>query len=162
MPAISTEGLKINTMKNPFGMRTRKCRKDDYKFVYGLNKKLLFPYVPKYAKMTKKEFDKNFHKRYKEIIILELDDNKIGFYHISNDIYKKNALYLSSIFISPKYQKNGIGYFLMKYFETLGYGKIRLQVWRKNPAFYFYKKLGYKVVSKNKGKYLMEKILTGI
>jgi ribosomal protein S18 acetylase RimI-like enzyme len=137
---------------------TRRCKKEDYGFVYRLNKKLLFPYIPKYARVTKKEFDENFYKKYKEIIILEKNRNKIGFFHISKDIYEKDALYLSSIFISPEYQKKGIGHFLMKYFETLGYSKIKLQVWQKNPAFYFYKKLGYRVISKNKGKYLMEKI----
>lgn len=159
MLTIFIKGLKIDTMKNPFGIGARKCRKEDYEFIYRLNRKLLFPYIPKYAKITKKGFDNNFYKRYKEMVILERNSNKIGFFHISKDIYEKNVLYLSSIFISPKYQKKGIGHFLMKYFETLGYGKIKLQVWQKNPAFYFYKKLGYRIVSKNKGKYLMEKTL---
>ena len=146
-------------MKNLFGMATRKCGKKDYGFVYGLTKKLLFPYIPEYGKVSKKEFDDDFHKRHKEITILEKGRKKIGFYHVSPDIYEKGALYLSRIFILPAYQKKKIGYFLMKYFETLGYRKIKLQVWRSNPAFGFYKKLGYKAVSKKRAKYLLEKLL---
>lgn len=144
-------------MKNPFGIKTRKCRKSDYEFVYGLTKELLFPYIPKYARISKKDFDSNFDKRHNNITILIKGKRRVGFYHISPDIYENKCLYISRIFISSPYQKKKIGYFLMKYFETLGYEKIKLQVWRSNPAFHFYLKIGYKVVSRNGKKYLMEK-----
>ena len=144
-------------MKNPFGITLRRCSKKDYAFVYGLTKKLLFPHIPKYAKVSKRNFDEEFDKKYKEITILMKGKKRIGFYHISPDIYEKNALYLSRIFVLHSYQKKKIGFFLMKHFEKLGYGKIRLQVWHDNPAFHFYRKLGYKIVSKKRGKYLMEK-----
>lgn len=147
-------------MKNPFGLITRKCAKEDYFFIYSLTSKLLFPHIPKYAKVSKEDFDEDFHKNYRKIVILMKGKKKAGFYHISPDIYEKGALYVSRIFISPEYQGKRIGHFLMKYFETLGYDKIKLQVWRSNPAFYFYLKLGYRVASKNGKKYLMEKMLT--
>ena len=168
MPTICTKGSKEKpaklkeynfggVMKNPFGIKTRKCSKKDYAFVYGLTNKLLFPYIPKYAKISKKEFDEDFYKRHKEILILIKGKRRIGFYHISPDIYEKRALYLSKIIISPTYQEKKIGSFLMKHFETLGYDKIKLQVWRNNPAFHFYVKLGYRIISRKGGKYLMEK-----
>ncbi len=144
-------------MKNPFGIITRKCNKEDYSFVYSLTRKMLFPYVPKYAMVGKAEFDEIFYKNYRKIVILIIAKKRIGFYHISPDIYEKGALYVSRIFISPDYQGKKIGHFLMKYFETLGYNKIKLQVWRSNPAFHFYLKMGYKIASKIGRKYLMEK-----
>ena len=146
-------------MKNQFGIKIRKCDKKDYSFVYNLTKKLLFPYIPKYAKISKKEFGNDFSKIYRKITILMIGKRRIGFYHISPDIYEKGALYLSRLFILPEYHGKKIGSFLMKYFETLGYNKIKLQVWRSNPAFYFYLKMGYKVASRNGRKYLMEKVL---
>lgn len=146
-------------MKNPFGIKTRKCNKKDSLFVYTLTKKLLFPYIPKYAEIKKEDFYEDFYKKYKEIVVLENGKKMIGFYHISPDLYEKDAIYLSRIFIAPRCQKKKIGAFLMRYFETLGYNKIKLQVWRSNPAFYFYLKMGYRVVSNKGMKYLMEKIL---
>ena len=76
MRTTCIKGLKVNAMKNPFGMKTRRCREGDYEFVYGLTKKLLFPYIPKYAKITKKEFEDDFNKKYREMIILEKNKNK--------------------------------------------------------------------------------------
>ena len=144
-------------MKNPFGITIKRCSKKDYSFVYGLTKSSLFPYIPEYAKITKKEFDQDFYKRHREIVILLKGKRRIGFYHISPDIYEKNALYVTRIFLSKAYQKKKIGIFLMNYFETLGYDKIKLQVWRNNPAFHFYKKMGYNVVSSHGNKRLLEK-----
>ena len=144
-------------MKNQFGMKTRKCNRNDYTFVYNTIKTLLFPYIPGAAKTKKKNFDEDFKKRYREIIILTKGGKKIGFYHISPDIYEKDSLYISKIFIVPDYQNKRVGSFLMSYFETLGYKKIKLQVWRKNPAFKFYKKIGYSIISRKQGKYLMKK-----
>ena|SRR3989338_872302 len=146
-------------MKNPFDIETRACTKKDYDFVYALTKKTLFPCIEEYEPINKKEFDNDFTKRYKEIVILMKGKKRIGFYHIAPDAFVKNALYITRIFISPAHQKKKIGYFLMKYFETLGYKKIRLQVWDNNPAVKFYKNLGYKVISEKNHKYLIEKKL---
>ncbi len=146
-------------MKNPFGILTRTCTKKDYDFVYTLTKKTLFPYIEKYEPVNKKEFYNDFAKRYKEIIIFMKGKLRIGFYHIAPDVFVKNALYVARIFISPAYQKKRIGYFLMKYFETLNYKKIRLQVWDNNPALKFYKKLGYQVFSKKGHRFLIQKKL---
>jgi ribosomal protein S18 acetylase RimI-like enzyme len=146
-------------MKNLPRLRERTCTKKDHSFVYGMTKKLLFPYIPHHSKVSKADFDAEFLRKYREIKILLKGKSRIGFYHISPDIYDKTALYVSRIFVSPRYQKQRIGYFLMKNFEDLGYKKIRLQVWKNNPAAAFYKRLGYKVLKDNKGKCLMEKKL---
>ena len=146
-------------MKNPFGIQTRTYNKKDYNFVYTNRKKTLFPYIEEYEPIDKKDFDKDFTKRYTEIIILMKGKRRIGFYHIIPDSFVKNALYLVMIFVSPAYQKKKIGHFLMKYFETLGYKEIRMQVWGNNTAIEFYKKLGYQVISKKEHRYLIQKKL---
>jgi len=146
-------------MKKTFGIRIRPYNKKDYNFVYTNRKKTLFPYIEEYESINKKDFDKYFTKRYKEIIILMKGERRIGFYHIIPDSFVKNALYLVMIFVSPAYREKKIGYFLMKYFETLGYKEIRLQVWDNNPAVKFYKKLGYQVISKRGHRYLIQKKL---
>jgi ribosomal protein S18 acetylase RimI-like enzyme len=146
-------------MKNPFGIREKRCTKQDYSFCYNLTKKTLFPYISKFVKPDKKRFDNDFKKGYRQIRILMKGQRKIGLYHITKDDRERNTLYVVRVFLSPAYQGRGIGRFLMDYFETLGYRKIKLQVWENNPAFKFYKKLGYRVKQKKDHRYLMEKVL---
>jgi ribosomal protein S18 acetylase RimI-like enzyme len=146
-------------MKNPFGFGERKCTKQDYSFCYNLTKKTLFPFIAKFVKPDKKRFDNDFHKVYRQIMILVKGKQRIGFYHITKDDHERNTLYVVRIFLLPSYQRRGIGRFLMGYFETLGHRKIKLQVWENNPAFKFYKKIGYRVKQKKDHRYLMEKIL---
>lgn len=80
---------------------------------------------------------------------------RIGLYELT---FNDEILTVSRILLSQAYQKKGIGKYLMKYFETLGYKKIQLMAWENNPAVGFYKKLGYKIVKEENHKYLMEKI----
>lgn len=61
---------------------------------------------------------------------------------------KGNTIYPSRIMVSPKYRKRGIGRFLFKYFEGLGYEYIVLLVHCANTgALAFYNKIGYLVIS---------------
>lgn len=139
---------------NKIEIKTRRCRKSDYPFVFNLVKKTLFPYVAKYHKPSKKMFDERFAKDYKKRVILLHGKKMIGFYQITP---KRNVLNVTGNFLIPSYQKKGIGKYIMKYFETLPFKKIRLHVWDNNPAYRFYKRLGYKTISKNNHKYIMEK-----
>ncbi|MFC1655537.1 GNAT family N-acetyltransferase [Patescibacteria group bacterium] len=142
-------------MKNPFGITTKRCQKKDYDFVYKLLKQTLFHFIAEYFPIDKKMFDDTFANKYKEMTILMKGKRRIGLYSITS---LKNTLDIDRLFITPTYQNKGIGKFLMEYFETLGYKKITLQVWDNNPAYHFYKKLGYKVAKKKGHKYIMEKI----
>ena len=146
-------------MNHLFGIKEKCCKKKDYQFCYNLIRKTLFPYVSKFVKPSKKQFDADFKKRYFQIKILMKGKRRIGLYHISEDEFEKNTLYVVRIFLSPKYQGKGIGNSLMTSFETLGFRKIKLHVWENNPAVRFYKKLGYKVIAKKDHKYLMEKVI---
>lgn len=136
------------------GVQTRICRKSDYVFVYGLVKKTIFPFVSQFVKPNKKIFDRRFFAEYKKTIILLRGKRRIGLYELTAN--GKN-LTISRILLSPFYQKKGIGKYLMGYFETLGFNRIQLSVWKNNPAVGFYKNLGYKIIKKENNKYLMEK-----
>jgi ribosomal protein S18 acetylase RimI-like enzyme len=148
--------MKKEFIINNFKIKTRKCRKSDYNFVFGLIKKSIFPYISKYFKPSKEMFDERFKEDYDKRVILLRGKRRIGFYQLT---VKKDKLDITGIFLTPMYQNKHIGSFLMNYFEKLGYKTVTLQVWENNPAFKFYKKLGYKVVLKKNHKYHMEKIV---
>ena len=144
-------------MKNPFGIVTRKCRKSDHDFVYMLVKQLK-PYVARFAKWDKKYFDDSFSKTYADMIVLMKGARRIGMFQL---VHENSYTYIMRIYLSRSYQNKGIGSFLVDYFEKIAEKKakkrIRLHVWQGNPAVKFYRKLGYKVIKKEPGKYLMEK-----
>ena len=144
-------------MRNHFGFMIRKCKMSDYNFCYALVEKTLSSYFKEYGFWDKDKFKNNFCDNYLRIKIMKKGKRRIGFYEISKDEKCKNCLYIHKVFISPFYQKKGIGTFLMNYFETLNYKKIRLTVLKNNPVKKFYRKLGFKVISKKNHRLLMEK-----
>jgi ribosomal protein S18 acetylase RimI-like enzyme len=81
---------------------------------------------------------------------------RIGFYQLTPN---GKTLEITRIFLTPSYQGKGIGTWYMRYFETLGYNHLFLEVWDNNPACLFYKKLGYKKIKNKNHKILMEKRL---
>lgn len=107
-------------------------------------------------KPSKKIFDKGFQDNYAKITILIKGQKRIGFYQLT-EIDKQ--IDITKLFLSPKYQSKGIGGFLMRHFETLGYKEIMLQVWDNNPAYNFFKKLGYETTAKKNHKYHMRKLI---
>jgi len=150
--------IQINMIFDINGIRikTRKCSKSDLNFALKLTRETLFPFMSKYFKPSTEKFRKDFYESYKNTLILIKSKIRIGLFQIEKN---RNNLEIVKILISPRYQGKGIGKYLMKYFETLGAKKIILQVWDNNPAFYFYKKLGYYYVKKIKHKIHMEKII---
>ncbi len=146
----------MNFNINGFKITVRKCRKSDCDFVLKITRETLFPYLSKYRKPNIQKFKEDFYKTYKETQILIRKSRRIGLFQIEKH---KDYLEIVKIILSPSYQGKGIGEFLMHYFETLGKKKIRLQVWDNNPAYQFYKRLGYKAIKKINHKVHMEKIL---
>lgn len=144
-------------MKNPFGITTRKCRKSDHSFVYRMVLQLK-PHVSRRVKWDKKHFDDSFRATYRDMIILMKGKRKIGMFQI---IHNKSHTYIRGLYLSPAYQKKGIGTFFMKHFEHQAKKNrkrsIRLEVWFNNPAVKFYRTLGYKIIKKQGHKYFMEK-----
>lgn len=135
-------------------LKKRKCRLEDYNFVFELVKESIFPFVAVYFKPNEKIFKKRFEKDYYERIILTLDEKPIGFYQIKQI---DQNLEIKGLFLKKEFRGKGIGYNLMTQFENKNIKKICLRVWDNNPAVQFYKKLGYKIVEEKDHKYLMEK-----
>lgn len=144
-------------MKNPFGITERSCKKSDFEFFSNLIEKTLRKYVEAYLPFNKEHVKQGFYKGFEKIIILMKGKRRIGLYQLEE--HDKNTLEITRIFLMPVYHGKGIGTWYMRYFETLGYKKIILEVWDNNPARYLYKKLDYKVVKRKKHKIHMEKIL---
>ncbi len=138
-------------------IEARNCKISDYSFVYNLTKRSVFDFVSRDVIWSKKHFDKDFHSEYKHLRILYLRKRKIGFYMLEN---KPTHLFVTKLYLTESYRNKGIGSHLMKKFELETKKKrVRLEVWKGNPAKNIYKKLGYKTIGYKNHKYLMERVL---
>lgn len=101
-------------------------------------------------------FRKNF--KTKNINIIEYGKKKIGFY----DIEKQDRhLYVHNVQLTRSSQGKGIGSYIMCFIERRvlisNLPKIRLSVFKNNPAKEFYLFLGYKVLEDKGTLVIMEK-----
>jgi len=141
-------------MKNPFGIKERKCKKSDYPFYRNLIRLTIKQHIESYRPFTYEKVHERFIGTYPEIKVLMKGKRRIGIYQIRPHGKK---LEIVRIFLMPSYQRKKIGIWYMKQFETLGYKTLILEVWDNNPARFFYKKLGYKTTGKKNHKISMEK-----
>lgn len=141
-------------MDNPFNIKERFCELEDYNFVLKIYRQTVFPYMKQTTKINLKLFKDNFLKNFKKITILMKGKRRIGFYMITKH---KEHLFIDKLYLSRAYQKKGLGKYYMKQFEGLS-DKIRLEVWKTNPAIKFYENLGYKKIKDQGFTYLMEKL----
>tara|TARA_Y100000310_G_scaffold97848_1_gene95517 strand:- start:388 stop:837 length:450 start_codon:yes stop_codon:yes gene_type:complete len=135
----------------------RKCRKEDYRFVYELTKKNMYSlYVKHWGKWNSKVFRDNFDV--KKIKIVEFDGRKIGFYSFE---IRKNSSHINDLQIAYSMQGKGLGSFLIHLMEKetkkRKIGKIRLRVFVDNKAKKLYMKLGYKIVIDEDSSVVLEK-----
>jgi len=150
--------LKSSFDINGYVVNSRTCLKSDKQFILNLFKDSIFIYVSEYYVPDINMFNNRFNSDYKERRILLIGKRRIGSFQLTE---KDNSLYVTGLFLTKTYQGKGIAKYLMNYFETVAknnnYSKIKLHVWNNNPARFFYKKLGYKIISKKNHKYLMQK-----
>lgn len=140
-------------------IKIKSCRAVDYRFVYDLSKRNMAEYIKKYwGKWDAQRFKANLKKN--NIKIIYCNKRKIGFFDISRD---GSTAYLHNIQIIASFHGQGIGAKMMNLMEkgekTTGVKKIRTQVFKKNPARLFYRKLGYKTVKLNLHSIIIEKNL---
>lgn len=146
--------------KNLMGeIKVHNCRVADYCFIYKLTKCNMEKDVVEYwGNWDEKKFRESIKKENTNIIYL--DKKRIGFVNVSQ---KRKVAYLNNIQIIPAFQGKGIGRLIMEFVEKKlrksDAKKIKLQVFRKKPAVFFYQKLGYLAVNTNKYTVIMEKIL---
>lgn len=142
---------------NGLELSSRQCQRSDREFVLGLYKKTLFRQVAEYHVPSVKMFDERFYADYKHKRILLRGKRRIGMYQVGEF---EDKLVIKGLFISLSYQGKGIGACLMDHFEQLARKKslnLELQVWDNNPAVGFYKKHGFRIMSKEGHKYRMLK-----
>lgn len=137
--------------------RIRNCAAADYRFVHGLSKRNMEEYVKKYwGKWDSRKFKADFKKE--NIKIINYNNRKIGFFDVT---HKGSITYLNNIQIIDSFQGKGIGKNMIAMIETggkkAGAEKIQLQVFKKNRAKLFYRKLGYNIVKSSAYSVIMEK-----
>ncbi len=131
-------------------------------FIYDLKKEVYQKYVENIygewnEETQKKLFSKFMKENSKNIELIYLKDDLVGFYN-GND--KDNKTYeIGNICVKPEYQNKGIGTAVLNeiLFEHKGQD-IKLQVFKINEnAIRLYKKLGFEKVEETKTHYIMIK-----
>ena|SRR3989338_77926 len=147
----------IVTINNKF--RLRNCKDEDYRFVYNLLKKNMeASFVKHWGGWNPKVFREHFNK--KNIKIIEHKTKRVAFYDLE---FKENFSYIYNVQVSPSMQRKGLGTFLMGLMEkeTMNHGlrKIRLKVFKDNPAKKLYLDRGYKRIKDDGSAVILEKKL---
>lgn len=119
----------------------------DHQFVYDTKKNLYQKYVKanwgEWNEEKQKEFFKKFIETYeKDIMIIMLNDEKIGFYH-GNNIDDENYE-ICNVCIVKNHQNKGIGTSIIKSLINEHKNQnIHLQYFKQNPVVKLYEKLGF-------------------
>ena len=139
-----------------FEWTERPCTPDDRAFVNGLVRETIFPLVSAFAPPDLAPLEERFTRFYARHTLLLDGETPFGFYWAERE---GNVLHVRRLFLAASHRSQGIGGRLMRRFETLGLGTLRLEVWENNPACAFYTRLGYQAVATHDHKITMQKIL---
>ena len=111
-----------------------------------------------WGKWDKKNFISKIKKN--NIKIIEYNGESIGFLDLE---IINNLAYLHNLQIKKSFQGKKIGRYVLSSSEqdikNSGIKKIRLQVFKNNPAKIFYRKFGYVTVERGQHSIIMEKVL---
>ena len=126
----------------------RDCLATDLKFVYDLMKLNMEEYVKEcWGEWNPKKFKASLKKE--NIEIINYNKRRIGFFDVTREGSKS---YLHNIQLIPLFQGLGVGAEVMALIEKkeklAGAKKIEAKVFKKNPAKFFYRKLGYKIIKR--------------
>ena len=139
----------------------RSCTKDDWEFVYQAKKEAYKHYVEKFWGAWDEEKQQSFfadfiRKVQDTLSIIEYKDTSIGFYH--GNKLDQNTYEIGNIIVIPSYQEHGIGTdILQNVIKGNPKLKMRLQVFKENPAINLYKRLDFVVVDETRTHYIMER-----
>jgi ribosomal protein S18 acetylase RimI-like enzyme len=139
--------------------KTRKCKKDDYWFCYNLAKRNMEEYISKYwGGWDPKKYRQDFKKRNVNIIMHK--GRRIGLYNYEK---RPGHVFVVDMQISKNYQGKGIGTSILRRIEKEArksdINKIRLEVFKDNPARKLYKTVGYTKIRDRKYSIVSEKSL---
>ncbi len=137
---------------------------DEIQFIYNLKKEVYQKYVEKYFKEwneenQKKLFERFMKKNSKNIELIYLKNEMVGFYNGKNK--DDNTFEIGNICIKPEYQNKGIGTAILK--EILFEHKkqnIKLQVFKINEkAIKLFEKIEFRKIGETEYHYQMKKKL---
>ena len=144
-----------------FPYQLRPYTQTDFEFVYQAKKEAYQCYVEKFwgawdEKKQRTFFNDFIQKVQKTLSIIEYNSTPIGLYH--GDMTDQDIYEIGNIIVIPEYQGKGIGTdILLNVIKRYPNFKIRLQVFRGNPAIHLYQRLGFSVVNETRTHVIMER-----
>lgn len=137
--------------------KIRNCKDEDYRFVYNLFKKNMYAlFVKNWGGWKRGVFRRDFRRE--NIKIVNFKNRRIAFYDLE---FKDKFSYIRNIQVSSSMQGNGLGTALLNLIETetreKGLKRIRLRVFKDNPARKLYLKLKYKQIKDEGSTVILEK-----
>jgi ribosomal protein S18 acetylase RimI-like enzyme len=138
----------------------RPCNRErDGQFIRELTRANFYDYFTKTIGWNEERHQEEpkFLERY---LMLFIEDHPIGFLSLREEA---NGLYLETLQLVRQHQRQGIGTAMIRIIEGIAQRKakdrIRLRVFKDNPAQSLYHRLGFKVVEDQGWVVLMEKVL---
>ena len=129
-------------------IRFKKLEEDDLQFLNDVRNEYCEEFLHDSRQFTLEETKQWFHKYNPDFYIITLDNEKIGYFRLSNYSDVNKNIYIGAD-ISPKFKGKGFGKlsyekFIPFLFETYNLNKISLEVLSNNIiALNLYKKLGF-------------------
>ena len=140
--------------------KLRPYTKNDFEFVYQAKKAAYKGYVEKFwgswDEDKQRTFFVDFIEKFQDTLsIIEVADKPIGLYHGNKS--DENTYEIGNIIIIPEYQGQGIGRdILSNIIKEHSKFKIRLQVFKGNPAIKLYNRLNFVTVQETQTHCIME------
>jgi len=139
-------------------LKLRPATPEDAEFLFHLLKATMREYVDQTwgwdEEWQQAYFQMRFDPTKNQIIVL--DDQDIG---VMSTEKRENEIFLSSIYILPEYQGQGIGTQLLKSLVAEAFGEglpVTLRVLKVNPARRLYERLGFSVIRETETRYFMK------
>jgi len=138
-------------------LRIRNCTDEDYRFVHDLLKRNMHAlFVKHWGGWDPKVFRDSFNND--NIKIVEYGTRRVAFYDLE---FKEGHSYINNVQVSRSMRGKGLGTFLMDLIEKESkehdVGKIRLKVFKDNPARGLYLELGYSQIKDEGPAVILEK-----
>lgn len=135
----------------------RTVTSEDYFFLYHLHRDALGPYVDEIwgwdDTFQQRHFETNFRPKERQVIQVSGED--VGTLSV---LEHDDHLFISLIEILPKYQGQGIGQQVIESLQEEAMAKdkpLLLRVFKINPAWHLYERLGFEVYDSNDVQYFM-------
>ena len=155
-----TLNLSLFIGENMVSYKLRPYTKNDFEFVYQAKKNAYKGYVEKFwgswDENKQRTFFDDFIEKFQDTLsIIEVKGKPIGLYH-GNEI-DENTYEIGNIIIIPEYQGQGIGKdILSSIMREHSKLKMRLQVFKGNPAINLYHRLNFVTVEETRTHCVME------